>query len=508
MRRIMLALVAISLGITSGCGGSSNDPGLTDPGKPQPTDTISGAVTFKGAPLAGATVTEWSTNTNVVLATATTDANGNYSFTGIQASGDTPLELNIWVTKTGFGFYPSASGADAKVERSDHTGQFIQPGPLGVPVYFTVIDFIAMPNVSLTNANFAAYDGTNPVVSLAATGQTASYASGDDGALNKGVAWPGARFTDNQNGTVTDNLTGLIWLRNAGCFAPGLWSTALTEVNQLASGACGLSDGSVAGQWRVPNLVELESMVDVSASNPAITAGNPFTNVANSIYWTSTTYFGGEEGSPDAWVIRMSDGSYINDSVQNVKATSTNGVWAVRGIGAGAARLQATGLFNSFQASDDGILQKGVPLLFPRFIDNGNGTVTDSVTGLVWLKEANCVQGDWATAVAAVRTLASGQCGLNDGSAAGTWRMPNRNEMQSLADRNQNNESEYLNFTVLNPDESVFQKAVLENFVSSQFYWTSTTDAADTTEAWTVYSCDYGVYDTPKSNTGYTLAVR
>src|SRR5215831_10404550 len=49
------------------------------------------------------------------------------------------------------------------------------------------------------------------------TGQTTSYAAGDDGALQKGVAWPTPRFTDNNNGTITDNLTGLIWLKNANC---------------------------------------------------------------------------------------------------------------------------------------------------------------------------------------------------------------------------------------------------------------------------------------------------
>ena len=53
---------------------------------------------------------------------------------------------------------------------------------------------------------------------LPKTGQTTSYAAGDDGALQKGVAWPNPRFTDNGNGTVTDNLTGLIWLKNANCF--------------------------------------------------------------------------------------------------------------------------------------------------------------------------------------------------------------------------------------------------------------------------------------------------
>ena len=50
------------------------------------------------------------------------------------------------------------------------------------------------------------------------TGQTTIYAAGDDGALQKGVAWPTPRFTDNDNGTVTDNLTGLIWMKNANAF--------------------------------------------------------------------------------------------------------------------------------------------------------------------------------------------------------------------------------------------------------------------------------------------------
>ena len=50
------------------------------------------------------------------------------------------------------------------------------------------------------------------------TGQTTSYGTGDDGALQKGVAWPTPRFTDNSNGTVTDNLTRLIWMKNANAF--------------------------------------------------------------------------------------------------------------------------------------------------------------------------------------------------------------------------------------------------------------------------------------------------
>jgi len=144
-----------------------------------------------------------------------------------------------------------------------------------------------------------------------------------------------------------------------------------------------------------------------------------------------------------------------------------------------------------------------VPVLLPSF------------TGLVWLRDAGAIhQLNWADAVAAVNALASPQCGLSDGSVAGDWRMPTRNEMQSLSDRNQTNHADYFNNTFRYADESLYQSAVFTGFVSLQYYWTSTTYAADTTQAWTVYSCDFGVYDMPKvipdgsPMLGYTLAVR
>ncbi len=77
--------------------------------------------------------------------------------------------------------------------------------------------------------------------------------TGDDGDLGKGIAWPRPRFTDNGNGTVTDNLTGLIWLKNANCFGLRAWNDAVSDCNGLNSGECGLSDDSNAGDWRLPN---------------------------------------------------------------------------------------------------------------------------------------------------------------------------------------------------------------------------------------------------------------
>ncbi len=147
------------------------------------------------------------------------------------------------------------------------------------------------------------------------TGQTTSYGSGDDGGLGKGVDWPNPRFTDNGNGAVTDNLTGLVWLKNANCFGKKTLSEALSESNSLANGACGLSDGSSAADWRLPNIKELYSLIDLGFTNPALsntagtgkwTAGVPFTNVRSGIYWSSTTYV---NPTPSAWFVSLNLGN-------------------------------------------------------------------------------------------------------------------------------------------------------------------------------------------------------
>jgi hypothetical protein len=169
-------------------------------------------------------------------------------------------------------------------------------------------------------------------VALPRTGQTASYAVGDDGDKLKGVAAPSPRFTDNGNGTVTDNLTGLIWLKNANCTdtvggiakASGYldWANALVWSNNLASGSCGLSDGSTAGQWRLPSGNELASLMDLSKYSPALPAGHPFASVRSSGYWSGSTYAG---STANAWVVGM-DVGYVGGSSK----TFSYYVWPVR----------------------------------------------------------------------------------------------------------------------------------------------------------------------------------
>jgi hypothetical protein len=136
---------------------------------------------------------------------------------------------------------------------------------------------------------------------VAKTGQSMIYATGDDGDLEKGVGIADGRFVDNNNGTVTDNQTGLIWLKEGQCTTFFLgdntnhnyrpWSEAIVAANKLAVGYCGLSDGSKAGDWRLPNVNELLSLIDRGHFNPALPTGCPLAaSTIASVYWSSTTY--------------------------------------------------------------------------------------------------------------------------------------------------------------------------------------------------------------------------
>ena len=158
---------------------------------------------------------------------------------------------------------------------------------------------------------------------VAKTGQTVSYATGDDGDREKGIDFPVPRFTDNGDGTVTDNLTGLIWLKNANCFDLRSWSDALTDSNNLSQGSCGLIDSSVAGNWRLPNVKELHSLIDFGRYDPALPAGHPFTNVQSSYYWSATTY---AHDTNNAWGVSMYNGNVSTNGKPN-----SGYVWPVRG---------------------------------------------------------------------------------------------------------------------------------------------------------------------------------
>jgi len=138
------------------------------------------------------------------------------------------------------------------------------------------------------------------------------------------------RFLDNDDGTVTDCRTGLIWLKNALCYGGGQnHYNATAYAADLNSGECGLSDDSIEGDWRLPTKEELQGIgtdppttwsIGLSGRNWA-TPGLPFINVSPSYYWSSTR----NEGSGYFFLVSMEDG-YTSQAPLN----GLNKTWPVR----------------------------------------------------------------------------------------------------------------------------------------------------------------------------------
>ncbi len=332
--------------------------------------------------------------------------------------------------------------------------------------------------------------GANPASTgpapVAATGQSKCYnaagtliecaGTGQDGDLRKGAAIPSPRFTDNGDGTVTDNLSGLMWTKESNCIlgttfdTDGMvsWDQGLlfaTKVNDHTYN-CNLSSPADSyADWRLPNRNELRSLVDIKYYWPAVsnragtgkwTTGDPFNGVIDGTsYMTSTTDI---NDKTKMWAVDLTTGI-----VATSPKASTNKVWLVRDGGISApAPTAATGQSKCYDSSgtlrvcagtgEDGELQKGVAIPSPRFTDNGDGTVSDKLTGLMWLKDVNCIgnrypsldtdttasvgDGDgevsWQHGLDFISGLNYGahDCGQNKNYT--DWRMPNYNEINSL----------------------------------------------------------------------------
>lgn len=161
-----------------------------------------------------------------------------------------------------------------------------------------------------------------PAVELPRTGQTTCWdsggkevgcsATGHDGEVQAGVAWPVPRFIDNGNGTLTDRLTDFVWLRNADCEGGVTWQQALEAAGTLAAGACGLSDGSVAGSWRLPNRKELLSIMSFQQANGATWLDSQgFVNGIHGWYWSSDSY---APGPAAKWVVHTVGAAWADNN--------------------------------------------------------------------------------------------------------------------------------------------------------------------------------------------------
>lgn len=275
---------------------------------------------------------------------------------------------------------------------------------------------------------------------------------------------------------VQDTATGLVWPRSANPLGyPLPWPEALAAVTEL-NRARFLGHGD----WRMPNRVELRSLIDHAGRQPALPAGHPFRDVFLGWCWTSTT----KAGQPGyAWNVHLEGGRMFYSRKDEFRL-----LWPVRGE---SRVLPRTGQMSCFDvagavipcvgqglgggadgalaAGQDGALRRGVPWPEPRF-ERARDGVLDRLTGLVWAEPAALPQGplDWRQA----RELAA-EWGEVRGKNPG-WRLPEITELESLVDAERANPALPLGM----PDAQA---------VTAEGFWSATVSGFDAAWAFVLY---------------------
>ena len=268
------------------------------------------------------------------------------------------------------------------------------------------------------------------------TGQMASYTNtyGEDSdyTINPPL------YVDNGDGTITDEVTGLIWQKqDDGLFRT--WNDA--------NGYCANLSLSGVG-WRLPAIFELIGITDYSIISWPTISSNYFPNTQATYYWSDTT----GTWSSIPWGVLFN-----------------GGVTGFTAYPAGSLTRCVRGLKNN-----------------SVFSKNGDGTVADLSTNLIWQKQDDGIVKSWEQALIYCEGLSLGN--FTD------WRLPNVKELNSIVD-----------FTSSNPsiNATYFPNA------QPAYYWTSTTNANSSASAFLVAfgsGMTSGTY--AKTSFHYTRCVR
>jgi hypothetical protein len=281
------------------------------------------------------------------------------------------------------------------------------------------------------------------------TGQTTSYTTtfGEDNDYS--INTPS--FIDNGNGTITDMVTGLMWQQVDG--GEMTIENAPNYCSSLTLG--GYTD------WRLPTPIESFSILNLQRNNPAL--NTTFFPSSGADYWWTNTFQAND--NTKVWCTNAGGGIGNKPKSETISAGGTK-------------RYHVRAVRNSTIATT----------LANHFTDNGDGTITDNLTQLIWQKVPNTIALTWEQAIVYAEGLAL--AGSTD------WRLPNIKELESLNDESRTNPS---------VNTSYFSTIGVRN------YWSSTTllpNPNNLTSAW-YWSTQFGIttYDM-KTNTNYVICVR
>jgi len=345
------------------------------------------------------------------------------------------------------------------------------------------------------------YDAAGAVIACAASGQ--------DGAIQAGMEWPAPRFTNNADGTLTDKLTGLMWVQNGNLIPsrdPGfdidgtvddgkvIWARALYYIYKLnAENYLGHND------WRLPNINELKSLLNHDLVSTGFTDQGVWLNStqgfsdirSDTAYWSSTPDV--QDPATAVWVWKVGFNWSGTASWRNVNVSQNNYVLPMRTSSIPpvinlprtgqtlcyeplSAHVNPMNCEGPFYVQQDGGAKAGINWPPFRFTTNVDSTITDNLSHLIWTGNAQtpgpagCAPGiskNWQEGLDYITCL---NTVVNPDSSVGylghtDWRMPNINELQSL-----------FHFGQADNRTDLWLNSQGFSYVTNTPYWSSTTD--------------------------------
>lgn len=264
-------------------------------------------------------------------------------------------------------------------------------------------------------------------------------------------------YQDNGDGTVTDLNTGLMWQQDPG----GKMSYAKAVANTSSFNLAGYDN------WRLPTIKELYSLILFSGIDPPAEGA-----VTNAVPFIDTNYFNFEYGDTSAGY-RIIDAQYWSST--EYVSTTMSGNATVFGVNFADGRIK--GYPRAARAQKEPMQQfvryvRGNPDYgINDFTDNGDGTITDNATGLMWSEADSGVGINWEEALAWVQQKnEENYLGYSD------WRLPNAKELQSTV--NYTRSPTTTNSAAIDPLFTVTAIMAEDGGTNYPFYWSSTTHAS------------------------------
>lgn len=323
-------------------------------------------------------------------------------------------------------------------------------------------DISGYPVVSTNQTDF--YDNNNVISAPGATeafyGQDAQYTKNEP------------QYEDNGDGTVTDMVTGLMWAQSPDMDDDGDIDAA--DKMTYDDAVSGAEDFDLAGydDWRLPTIKEQYSLILFSGLDPS---GYEGTSTDGLVPFINTDYFDFAYGDTDSGE-RIIDSQYASSNMY------VDGQ-LLFGVNFADGRIKGYGLRMPF-----GPGEKTFFVMYVRgneeyginnFADNGDSTITDHATGLMWMQNDSRTGMNWEDALSYAENME--YAGYSD------WRLPDAKELQSILDYTRSPGT--TSSAAIDPLFNSTQISNESGQVDYPCYWTSTTHSN-----WSVVAGGYAAY--------------